>query len=133
MKKLKGILLVDDDDTANIINEMLILELGATEQLFQARNGKEAIELLNGLASQAQPNMPELILLDINMPVMDGFAFLEAYQEMDFPGKSSLKIVMLTTSPNPKDIEQAENAGVTDYLTKPLLEESLRGILDKYL
>ncbi|WP_224995231.1 response regulator [Cesiribacter sp. SM1] len=133
MRKLKGILLVDDDETANIINEMLILEMGVTQQLFQARNGKEAIDLLKELARQAQPTMPELILLDINMPVMDGFTFLEAYHEMDFPGKYFLKIVMLTTSPNPKDIEQAKNAGVTDYLTKPLLEESLQGILEKYL
>ncbi|WP_224995234.1 response regulator [Cesiribacter sp. SM1] len=132
MKRLKAVLLIDDDETTNIINEMLITEMDVTEKLFQARNGKEAIDLLQGLLKQPA-HFPELILLDVNMPVMDGFAFLEAYQEMDFPGKSSLKIVMLTTSLNPKDIEQAKNAGVTNYLTKPLLEETLYNILEEHI
>ncbi len=130
MKKLKGILLIDDDETTNIINEMLIMEMGITEQLFQARNGKEAIDLLQGLVNRQQV-LPELIFLDINMPVMDGFAFLAAYKGLDFPEKATINIVMLTTSPNPIDIERAEKAGVTEYVTKPLLEESLQSILEQ--
>ena len=127
MKKVNCILLVDDDETTNIINEMLIMDMDITEELVQARNGKEGINLL-----QQQKNQPELILLDINMPVMDGFDFLEAYNKMEFTGKSSAVIVMLTTSMNPKDVERAKKAGVADYINKPLTEQSLREVLNKH-
>lgn len=107
------------------------MDMGITEKLYQARNGKEAIDLLQGLVKQQQP-LPELILLDINMPVMDGFAFLDAYKKLDFPGKSFVIIVMLTTSMNPGDVKRAEQAGIDDYINKPLLEEALQEILEKH-
>ncbi|WP_224996154.1 response regulator [Cesiribacter sp. SM1] len=131
MKKIKCILLIDDDETTNIINEMLIMDMGVTSELLQARNGKEGIELLQKKADQN--NLPELILLDINMPVMDGFAFLEAYQKMDLPDKDSVIIIMLTTSLNPSDVERARSAGVADYISKPLTEKSLQSILEKHV
>ncbi|AHM62735.1 response regulator receiver protein [Flammeovirgaceae bacterium 311] len=132
MKKVKCILLVDDDETTNIINEMLITDMDIAEHLLQARNGKEGIELLEKKFQQEQ-GLPDLILLDINMPVMDGFAFLEAYQQLDFPDKSAAIIVMLTTSLNPSDVERAKNAGVADYINKPLTEQSLQEILEKHV
>lgn len=131
MKKLKCILLIDDDETTNIINEMLITDMDITEELLQARNGKEGIDLLGKQVDEK--DIPELILLDINMPVMDGFAFLEAYQKMNLPAKSSSIIVMLTTSLNPSDVERAKSAGVTDYINKPLTENSLQSILEKHI
>lgn len=132
MKKVKCILLVDDDETTNFINEMMIAEMGVAEQILQARNGKEGLDLLQEKVKQ-EHLLPELILLDVNMPVMDGFDFLEAYQEMDIPGKPSVIIIMLTTSLNPSDVERAKNAKIVDYLNKPLTQQSLQKILEKHM
>lgn len=132
MKKVKCILLVDDDETTNFINELMIMEMDIAEQILQAHNGKEALDVLQDQVQQ-QHCLPELILLDINMPVMDGFDFLEAYQEIDFPGKPSVIIVMLTTSLNPSDVERAKNTKIVDYINKPLTELTLREILEKHL
>lgn len=125
-------MLVDDDETTNIINEMLITDMDIADQLWQARNGREGIELLKKQVQQDQC-LPELILLDINMPVMDGFAFLEAYQQLTIPDKSSVIIVMLTTSLNSSDVQRAKNSGVADYINKPLTEQSLQAVLEKWV
>ena len=130
-KKVKCILLIDDDETTNIINEMLIMDMEITERLLQARNGREGLEVLQEQIDGDCP--PELILLDINMPVMDGFAFLETYRQLHFADKSSVIVVMLTTSLNPLDVERAKEAGVADYINKPLTEQSLKAVLEKYI
>jgi CheY-like chemotaxis protein len=132
MKKVKCILLIDDDETTNFINELMISEMDITDQILQAQNGKEGIDLLLSQVENKQC-LPEVILLDINMPVMDGFEFLEEYQKLDIPGKSSVVIVMLTTSLHPTDMERTKNAGITDYINKPLKENSIKQILEKHL
>lgn len=130
MKKVECILLVDDDEATNYLNEMTITDMDIVGHLLQARNGKVALDLLQEHAQQHQC-LPELILLDINMPVMDGFAFLNAYWQMNLPGSSSATIVVLTTSANSSDIERARNAGIDHYLTKPLTEQDLLDIIEK--
>ncbi len=132
MDKVKCILLIDDDETTNFINELMILDMGVTERLLQAYNGKEGLEILQKHAEDGQC-LPDLILLDINMPVMDGFDFLEAYQAMDFPGKRSVVIVMLTTSLNPNDVERVNKSGIADYVNKPLTEQNLIDLFNKHL
>ncbi|UOQ76985.1 response regulator [Hymenobacter sp. 5516J-16] len=99
MDKISCILLVDDDKTTNFLNRLLLENLGVTDQVLVAENGREALRLIE----QNGPNdtCPALILLDINMPVMNGFDFLEAYQNLSFAHKQSVVIVMLTTSLNP--------------------------------
>lgn len=132
MKKVKCILLVDDDETTNFINELMIMEMGFAEKILQAHNGKEALDVLQK-QEQQQLCLPELILLDVNMPVMDGFDFLEAYQRMELPGKPSVIIIMLTTSLNPSDVERAKKTKIVDYVNKPLTQQSLVQILEKHV
>lgn len=71
MQKLTSTLLVDDDETTNFVNEMLLKDMGVTEQILTAHNGQEALELI--LERCENNECPSLILLDINMPVMNGF------------------------------------------------------------
>lgn len=123
-------MLVDDDSTTNFLHEDLISEMDIAQEIIIAINGKEALEKLNELCLSNQ--CPDLILLDINMPVMTGFEFLEKYNEM-YPGTGyPSKIVMLTTSLYPGDAQKAEELKVTEYINKPLEENSLGMIMTKY-
>lgn len=131
MKKLKCVLLVDDDSINNFINERLIKKIDLTEEVNISLNGKEALEHLLKRSSEGK-NVPELILLDINMPVMDGFEFLDAFQKLELPNKNSIIIVMLTTSTNPSDTERLENTGVAGYINKPLTEQKLKDAITKH-
>ncbi len=120
--------MVDDDITTTYLNERLIKKLGIANQIMVARNGKEGLELVERFYKE-QGILPELILLDINMPVMDGFEFLIEYRKLNIEDKESAQIVMLTTSSNPLDINKVRNLGVSGYLNKPLKAEGLNQIL----
>jgi CheY-like chemotaxis protein len=132
MLKIASILLVDDDKASNFINQLLIKKAAVAEELHIARNGKEAIELIREKCLGPDGDvskMPQLILLDINMPVMDGFDFLKAYEELDCTFKEAAVIAVLTTSLNPKDKERVKAAGVSHFLNKPLTKQVLEGLL----
>ncbi|HEY8399878.1 MAG TPA: response regulator [Cytophagaceae bacterium] len=131
MDKLNCALLVDDDSINNFINERLLKKLNIAHETKIVLNGEEAIKFITGRVEQGQP-CPELILLDINMPVMDGFEFLQAYEKIHIPNKNSVVIVMLTTSTNPNDTERLNNSGVSGYINKPLTEQKLMDVMAKY-
>ena len=131
MEKVKCTLLVDDDEATNFLNELLIEELHMTNQLLIARNGKEALQVIQQRCID-NGGCPELILLDINMPVMDGFEFLKAFEALEFNNKKSVVVVMLTTSQAPKDVERVKEFAIADFLNKPLTEEALKEVMDKH-
>jgi CheY-like chemotaxis protein len=81
MAKLPCVLLVDDDPTTNFINRKLLRRLGVTEQVREARNGQEALMALRR-CPQEPAGCPVLIFLDVNMSIMGGLEFLEAYQQL---------------------------------------------------
>lgn len=130
-KKIEGVFLIDDDSINNYINARLIKRIGISDDLSISLNGKEALVHLRGLLS-AKKKCPSLILLDINMPVMDGFEFVEAFQKMEFENMEDVRIVMLTTSENTKDMEKVKNnPKISDYLNKPLTEDKLTKVLER--
>lgn len=138
MTKLKNILLVDDDEMTNYINSDLIKECGITEHISYALNGKEALDYLIKAHRHPQEDnyiIPELILLDINMPVMNGFQFLENYYYMLGDQKLPTIVTMLTTSLIKDEVSQAlsmENI-VKGYIEKPLTRETVMEIYKNYL
>lgn len=129
MSKIKCALLVDDDSINNFVNQTLIAKLNITGNVITALNGEEALKHVRQYCSVSDRCCPDLILLDINMPVMDGFDFLEEYSKLDFSNKNQVVIIVLTTSSNPKDIEKIEQYKVNGFINKPLTEEKLRNIL----
>ena len=130
MNKLTSTLLVDDDETTNFVNQMLLEHAGVTEQVLTAHNGQEALELI---LQQCQGGVcPELILLDINMPVMNGFEFLEEFRQLEFSNKQSVVIIMLTTSLNPNDMGRLQDLPNDGFLNKPLTEEALKNLLKEH-
>lgn len=130
--RLKTILLVDDDEATNFIHKMVLKQMGCTENIVVRENGIEALEYLTSSIDGKYPQ-PDLILLDINMPRMDGWEFLEEYKNLDNDQLAKTVIVMLTTSLNPDDREKAgENPVITGFMSKPLTADMLEEILAKH-
>ncbi len=128
-KKLECILLVDDDSEDNFFHKLIIERMDITKKTEIVQNGLEALEFLK----KENQVIPELIFLDINMPKMNGWEFLEEYKNLPKNQKSRITIMMLTTSANPDDLKKAqEMEDVTGYQTKPLSPEMLNEILDTY-
>lgn len=135
--KLNCILLVDDDIATNFINKKIIQKANIIEHVQVALNGKEAIEYIcNKGKFESDSNKypkPEMILLDINMPVMDGWEFIETYQNLDNTYKQNIVIVMLSSSFNPVDKAKAESyAEVAEFRQKPMSREALLEIIEEH-
>ena len=124
----KSVLLVDDNSIDSMINEKVISSLGIFKEVHKASDGAQALEIFNRYQSGLTV-IPDIILLDLNMPVMDGFGFIQAFQSLEFPRKENVLIVIVTSSTNPSDMKLATNLGVKYYLTKPLNAESVRSII----
>lgn len=125
---MKTVLLIEDESTFQMIGKIMLRTVGLPpENFYSAQTGKEAIELLDKLHSEGK-SLPDLILLDVFMPIMDGFGFLEAYSKKDYP-KAHVKIIALTSSHDPRDMERMKQYGVMEYMTKPLEEGKIRAEL----
>jgi CheY-like chemotaxis protein len=110
---MKTVLLVEDESTFQMIGKILLRTIGLPpENFYSAQTGKEALELLDKLQAEGKP-LPGLILLDVFMPIMDGFGFLEVYSKKEYPGKENVTIIALTSSQDPRDIERMKQYGVT--------------------
>ncbi|MFY0674017.1 MAG: response regulator [Bacteroidia bacterium] len=124
--KLKKVLLVDDDQITNNLNTRIIKKLGICEQVDVATNGKEGLDYLRNCEVD---NYPDLILLDINMPIMNGFEFIEAYHR-EFAQSKTVILMMLTTSLQNSDYKKAKSyPEVSEYIAKPLSPAKLKDIL----
>jgi CheY-like chemotaxis protein len=129
MKKLKSILLVDDDDTTNFVNRLLLEDLEVSDKILVANNGLEALQLIG---EQCRENgNPDIILLDINMPVLNGLEFMREWQQLDPRFKQSL-VYILTTSLNPNDIEKLHQMPIRGYLSKPLTQKVVKNLVENY-
>ncbi len=124
----KNVLLVDDDSVCNFINEATLNKLGIAKEIHSALNGKEALDLINGYFL-GDRSIPDVIFLDLNMPIMDGFQFIEAFKRLEYPKKDKILIVVLTSSANPDDITKVKSLGIDHYMTKPINEEKLMALL----
>ena len=131
-KKLPCVLLVDDDYVTNFLNAKVIEHAKIAEHVEVKLNGQEALDFLTK-EKITDTASPCLILLDINMPIMDGWEFLQAYQQGALDQKNKANIVMLTTSSNPDDIKRAQNIPfVSGFKSKPLTTEILEDIIHSH-
>ena len=133
MALLTSVLLVDDDSTTNFLNKALLTRMGVTQQVLTAENGEQALRTLGqtclGPDSAA---CPQLLLLDMNMPVLNGLGFLEAYAQLPLAQQRATVIVMLTTSLHPLDQARAEQLPIAGFLNKPLTKEKVTAILAQH-
>lgn len=132
--KLNCVLLVDDDEPTNFFNRMVLEDIDCVKTIRTADSGQNALDYLEHAGnSNGDHSSPDLIFLDINMPAMNGWEFLERYSNLDKQHKANVVIVMLTTSLNPDDCAKANTIpDVSGFETKPLTPEKLQSILKKY-
>ena len=128
-KQIQCIMLVDDDPDDNYLHQLVISEWGKCDAVRVAENGPQALTYLNNPSAPGYIR-PEFILLDINMPGMNGFEFLEEYHQLADNLKSNVVVMMLTTSLNPSDEHRAGQFDeVTGYRNKPLTKAMLDDVL----
>ena len=136
-RKLNCVLIIDDDEPTNFFNRMIVEESGCTDHILVAQSGQQAIDYLTKSVKEeddkAATPCPALIFLDINMPAMNGWEFLERYKGLDNHHQGKIIIVMLTTSLFPEDITKAQELPeVSGYEHKPLTPEKLDKILKEH-
>lgn len=132
MKQLNLILLVDDDETTNYLNKRLLERMGIARQIEAVSNGERALQFLTTTFEQQQP-LPDLIFLDIKMPVMDGFEFLDAYHQLPEAMKKCIVVMMLTSSASFYDLERLKKYNAVErHISKPLQKANVREILEEY-
>ncbi|MEO9649681.1 MAG: response regulator [Roseobacter sp.] len=130
MAALKSILLVDDDAVTNLLHQRKISKLGLAQTVFVATDGQAALEHLVDCIAENRP-VPELVLLDINMPRMNGFEFLEAYEQLSGDIRQGQQIVMVSTSTLRRDKARADqDESITTFLVKPLSDQDFRDIVN---
>jgi len=129
---LNEILLIDDDESTNFINKIVLSKTDCAHVITEIQSATQALEILVEKAKQ-KPCVPELIFLDINMPGMDGWGFLEEYKNLPEAYRKYIKVIMLSTSINPDDALRARTfTEVVDYRSKPLTTDIAKEIMSSY-
>lgn len=129
MQQVKTILVVDDDENWCYLSKKIIQRAGVANDIIMAYNGLEAFKKLENLRNNGE-KLPDLIFLDIKMPVMDGFEFLEELAKSKSIDFTQTKIYMVSSSALAKDKERAEKYPIAGFITKPLTAQILADIVD---
>ncbi|MEQ8808728.1 response regulator [Imperialibacter sp.] len=119
------VMLVDDNDTDNFLSKKIMEHVNFSESILIKNTGKSALEYLH--QNQNDPHkIPDIIFLDINMPIVDGFVFLYEYENFPPQLHEKIKVVVLSSSNNKRDINQfLNNRFVHQFISKPLSEKAL--------
>lgn len=126
--KLSHILLVEDNEGDIMLTLDAFEESKLDTKVSVARNGQEALDFLNKKGQFAKAERPDIILLDINIPIFDGLEVLQEIKQDEVLKK--IPVIMLTTSSNQKDIDKAYKNHCNSYIKKPLeMEEFMKAIL----
>jgi CheY-like chemotaxis protein len=126
--KYKSLLLIDDSYIDNLINRKILDNANFAESITVFESPKEAFNYIRDLYLEGK-ELPEVIFLDLRMPLMNGFEFLEALMDLPDLGPDKIRIYVLTSSLDPEDIKRVkENHLVTRFISKPLTSQILQDI-----
>jgi len=126
MKKIDTIMMIDDDEATNFLHDIIINTANCCNNLIIVDDAQKALEMLKG---DLQPN---LIFLDINMPKMNGWEFLDLFKEIMKDKENLKKIIMFSTSLNPRDKEKAQKYENVQFMSKPLTEDLIFEVINTY-
>lgn len=126
MFKLLNILFVEDDAIEVMMFVRVLQKIGSNHRLIEARNGEEALAVLN-----SKEVIPDIILLDLNMPKLNGIEFLKIVKSNDLT--KHIPVIIFTTSNNHRDIATCYKIGISGYIIKPLKYEDYLVLVQKTL
>lgn len=122
--------IIDDDQVYQLILKKTFEKSHPTQALLQFYNGEEAFEFLKDNSSNLASNLPDVLLLDINMPFMNGWQFLDALETLPNAGNYHPVIYIISSSPATEDIEMANQyTRVANYIIKPVTKDVLSSII----
>lgn len=122
------VMLVDDNDTDNFISKRIIEITDFAKRVEVKNSGKSALDYLRENENNPE-DLPNLIFLDINMPIVDGFVFLYEFEKFNESIKDKCKVIILSSSDNKRDIDKiVNNNHVIKFITKPLTESALEEV-----
>ena len=124
------ILLVEDDEVDRMAVRRAFKDIGVQPRIVEAADGEEALRILEGVSEKPQPRSPFLILLDINMPRMNGHEFLTKLRAKEDPLVRDAVVFILSTSEAHVDIEQAYARNVAGYLVKSEYRDGLKHVVE---
>ena len=126
--RLDIVMLVDDNETDNFISKRIIEITDFASDVIIKSSGKSALEYI-GAHRNDPDKLPDLIFLDINMPIVDGFVFLYEFEKFAELVKNKCRVIILSSSDNKRDIDKiVNNDHVIKFVTKPLTETELNEI-----
>ncbi len=130
---INTVLLIEDDNVTQMLNRIQLNKSKFCNTIFEAHNGVEAIDFFKKLDNGeiSLEKIPEVIFLDLNMPVMDGWDFFDAFKKVYAHFEEKTKIFILSSSINPTDLERAKNEkSIVAFLAKPLNADNLEKVLN---
>lgn len=128
---INKLLLIDDDELTSFLLKKLVKGVGGVREFVLKENGLEAIEYLADLRLNGEA-FPQLILLDIDMPVMNGYEFVELFEKLYWQKDLDLKLIMITSSKRQLDFKKCLSfKSVSDCIYKPLTREKMENILEE--
>ncbi|CAN1509563.1 CheY FOG, CheY-like receiver [Flavobacteriaceae bacterium] len=123
---------IDDDPITLMLIKKVVQKVSFSEQIISAQNGEEALDIFNQLKKnnfKATVDKPQLIFLDLNMPVMGGWEFLDYFNTSNYSEFNSIKVIILTSTINPEDIKKSKTyPNVISFQSKPITIEMLEDI-----
>lgn len=123
------IAVVDDDKIFQLTASRIIKSAAISEQILQFENGEQALRFLRENSAQSD-RLPDYVFLDINMPFIDGWMFLEDFEQLKVSLPKPITIYMVSSSIDPQDMNRAEsNPNVKEYLLKPVSREKFIELL----
>jgi CheY-like chemotaxis protein len=132
-QKLNNILLIDDSEADNFIHRRILKKADVSHNITIKKSGQDALDFLTTKGEDGNKPAPELIFLDINMPGMTGWEFLEHYENLELEEKTGIIVCLLTTSVAEADEEKAKvRPQIKTYLHKPLSVELVNSIFKEY-
>jgi len=129
MKKINRAFIIDDDEIFVTLVEIHMVKSGLFQDIITFNNGDDAIAKLE--EDLKNPNeLPDFVLLDLNMPVMDGWQFLDAYNKMNI--SKEIPFFIATSSIDPRDMEKSKSYSVVkDYVLKPITGQKIQEMVEK--
>ena len=129
MKKVKTCCIIDDDPIFIYGTRRIMKEVDFSENIMVYNNGEEAIEGISQI-SEAEEKLPEVIFLDLNMPIMNGWEFLEEFEKLPNPNLKKTIIYIISSSVDPRDLERVKNyRQVNNYILKPITPNDLEAVI----